>query len=113
MPAGSFPADWLRGTLDLCVLGVLAEGASYGYAITQRLEQAGLGAIKGGTLYPLLARLEAAALVAPTWHTGDGGPSRKYLELTEAGRIELVNRRLQWQQFSATVDNIAHATEAR
>jgi PadR family transcriptional regulator, regulatory protein PadR len=111
MSAGSFPADWLRGTLDLCVLGVLAEGASYGYAITQRLEAAGLGAIKGGTLYPLLARLEAAALVAPTWHEGDGGPSRKYLELTDAGRAELANRWEQWRQFSATVDSLAHPAE--
>jgi PadR family transcriptional regulator PadR len=94
------------------VLGLIAEGASYGYAITQRLEEAGLGAIKGGTLYPLLVRLETEALVAPTWHAGDGGPSRKYLQLTEAGRAELINRRAQWRHFSAIVDNLAHLTEA-
>ncbi|MBX6354897.1 MAG: PadR family transcriptional regulator [Micromonosporaceae bacterium] len=112
MPGGSFPADWLRGALDLCVLAILAESASYGYAIAQRLEAAGLGAVKGGTLYPLLARLEAAGLVAPSWRTGDGGPSRKYLELTDAGRAELVHRRDLWRQFTASVDRLAYPLEA-
>jgi PadR family transcriptional regulator PadR len=111
MVAGAFPADWLRGTLDLCILGVLAEDPSYGYAITQRLQAAGLGVIKGGTLYPLLARLQTAALVTPIWQAGDGGPSRKYLELTEAGRTELARRREQWRQFSATVNNLTGTTE--
>lgn len=113
MPAGSFPADWLRGTLDLCVLGILAGGALYGYAISQRLEEAGLGPIKGGTLYPLLARLESAALVAPTWQVGGSGPSRKYFALTEAGRAELASRREQWRRFSTTVDSLADSKEAR
>lgn len=113
MLASSFPAEWLRGTLDLCVLSVLADGASYGYAITQRLEAEGLGAIKGGTLYPLLARLQAAALVTTTWQAGDGGPSRKYLDLTDTGRAVLVSRREQWRHFSSTVDSLVRTTEAR
>jgi len=112
MSAGPFPTEWLRGTLSLCVLGLIAEGTSYGYAISQRLELAGFGDIKGGTLYPLLARLEAEALVAVTWQAGDGGPSRKYLQLTEAGHAELINRRAQWRRFSAAVDSLAHLTEA-
>jgi PadR family transcriptional regulator PadR len=108
MSDGSFPAEWLRGTLSLCVLGILADGASYGYAISQRLEEAGVGSVKGGTLYPLLARLEAEMLVAATWSVGDGAPGRKYLELTEAGHVELVHRRELWQQFSSTVEALAH-----
>jgi PadR family transcriptional regulator PadR len=105
-----FPGEWLRGTLCLCVLGVLAEGPSYGYAIAQRLQDAGLGVIKGGTLYPLLTRLEVQALVIPSWHVGDGGPSRKYLELTEAGRTELAQRRQQWRQFNLAVAELAYLT---
>lgn len=109
MSSGLYPAEWLRGTLSLCVLGLLAEEASYGYAIAQRLEDAGLGYIKGGTLYPLLARLEAEALVAGTWSVGEGAPGRKYLQLTEAGHTELLRRRELWQQFSSTVDALAHS----
>lgn len=38
-------AAWLRASLPLCLLGVLAtEGESYGYALIQRLGEAGLGA---------------------------------------------------------------------
>ena len=56
-------SEWLRGVLQPCVLQCLADGPAYGYAIIARLAEAGLGEIKGGTLYPLLARLETRELV--------------------------------------------------
>ena len=55
-----WPSEWLRGVLEVCVLRVLADGATYGYAIASRLTDGGLGGVKGGTLYPLLSRLERA-----------------------------------------------------
>jgi PadR family transcriptional regulator PadR len=94
-----WPGEWLRGVLELCVLGVLGEGPTYGYAIAARLAEAGLGTVKGGTLYPLLARLEAEGLVTSSWHAGDGGPGRKYFALTTTGRRELRARALRWEQF--------------
>ena len=48
-----WPAEWLRGVLELCVLAVVAEGETYGYAVISRLREAGLGTVKGGTLYPV------------------------------------------------------------
>ncbi|MFC7481033.1 PadR family transcriptional regulator [Luedemannella flava] len=78
MSESRWPSEWLRGVLELCVLGVLADGPTYGYAIAQRLEEAGLGVVKGGTLYLLLARLEADGFVESSWQAGDGGPGRKY-----------------------------------
>jgi len=94
-----WPGEWLRGVLELCVLGVLADGPTYGYAIAQRLADAGLGTVKGGTLYPLLARLDADGLVQSSWHAGEGGPGRKYFALTAAGRRELSARARLWGQF--------------
>jgi PadR family transcriptional regulator PadR len=94
-----WPGEWLRGVLELCVLGVLADGPTYGYAIATRLEAAGLGVVKGGTLYPLLTRLEAENLVESSWAAGDGGPGRKYFTLTARGRTELENRRQLWERF--------------
>ena len=96
--------QWLRGILDLCVLGVLADGEYYGYAISQRLEQAGLGHIKGGTLYPLLARLEEAGLVTSHWTVGEQGPGRKYYALTQQGRSTFEEQALDWASF---VEHIA------
>ncbi|MEU8179382.1 PadR family transcriptional regulator [Micromonospora sp. NPDC049044] len=94
-----WPAEWLRGALTLCVLGVLADGPEYGYAIAQRLDDAGLGTVKGGTLYPLLARLEMDGLVRSTWQTGAAGPGRKYFALTPAGHRDLANRSRDWDRF--------------
>ena len=96
-------AQWLRGVLDLCVLAALTERERYGYDLSQRLEKAGLGRIKGGTLYPLLGRLEEAGLVIPSWQPGEQGPSRKYYELTPAGRERLDAEVGIWSEFAACV----------
>lgn len=105
MPSDAPPSEWLRGVLELCVLRVMAEGPTYGYAIAAELAAAGLGDIKGGTLYPLLARLEKNALVSGEWRPGEGGPGRKYFTLTAAGRDQLDAGLAQWQVFSATVSD--------
>ncbi len=81
------------------MLGVLADGPTYGYAIAGRLEEAGLGVVKGGTLYPLLARLELEGLVESSWRAGDGGPGRKYFTLTAPGRAALASRAQLWELF--------------
>ena len=95
-----WPSEWLRGVLEVCVLRVLAEGQTYGYAIASRLADGGLGVVKGGTLYPLLNRLETAGLVTAQWQAGDGGPGRKYYLLTDEGRQELQDTATQWSRFT-------------
>lgn len=103
MTGEATPSEWLRGVLELCVLRVMADGATYGYAIAARLADAGFGDIKGGTLYPLLARLEKNDLVSVEWRTGAGGPERKYFTLTAAGHTQLEQGLTQWQVFSTRV----------
>ncbi len=100
MTEKSWPADWLRGVLGVCVLQVLAEGETYGYAIAARLAEAGFGAVKGGTLYPLLTRFEDAALVDVQWKAGEGGPGRKYYRLTDAGREAWLAQTRDWRTFA-------------
>ncbi|MGN8244665.1 PadR family transcriptional regulator [Cellulomonas soli] len=95
-----WPAEWLRGVLELCVLRVLAEGPTYGYAITTRLADAGLGSVKGGTLYPLLTRFETAGHVTVQWRAGEGGPGRKYYLLTPAGHAHLHDQAARWSTFA-------------
>lgn len=100
MNTKQWPSEWLRGVLGVCVLRVLLDGPSYGYAITQRLDEAGLGAVKGGTLYPLLGRLEEAGHVEVEWRPGDGGPGRKYFALTEQGRDQAHEQAARWADFT-------------
>ena len=102
MSTEQWPSEWLRGVLAVCVQRVLLDGPSYGYAITQRLEQAGLGAVKGGTLYPLLSRLEEAGHVEVEWRPGEGGPGRKYFALTDQGRQHTVELSRRWADFTTT-----------
>jgi PadR family transcriptional regulator PadR len=90
----------MRGVLSLCVLRVVADGPTYGYAIAGRLADAGLGSVKGGTLYPILTRLEGDGLVTSSWAAGDGGPGRKFFTLTPAGAQALRERAEQWHVFT-------------
>lgn len=98
--------QWLRGILDLCVLSALTTGEQYGYELAQNLHQAGLGTIKGGTLYPLLARLEKSGHVATEWRQGNQGPGRKYYFLTESGKSYLTQQTSNWKVFSNLVGQI-------
>lgn len=98
--------QWLRGVLDLCVLGALCGGEAYGYALAQRLEAEGLGVVKGGTLYPVLGRLERAGLVASSWQEGEHGPGRKYYAITPPGRALLAEEGASWHRFAVAVGSL-------
>ncbi|GAA1095057.1 PadR family transcriptional regulator PadR [Nocardiopsis composta] len=99
-------ASWLKGVLDLLVLARLTEGESYGYAIAGSLDEAGLGRIRGGTLYPVLNRLEEAGLVAAEYRAAEKGPGRRYYTLTEQGREVLAEQGAAWLEFDASVRSV-------
>ena len=98
--------QWLRGVLDRCVLSALTNGERYGYELSQQLANAGLGTVKGGTLYPLLARLEKAGYVATEWREGSQGPGRKYYSLTDSGHLHLKTQASNWKTFSSLVERL-------
>ena len=102
-PPGPWPSEWLRGVLELAVLRAMADGPTYGYAVAATLERAGFGSLKGGTLYPLLGRLEQAGHVRTHWQAGEGGPGRKYYQLTEAGQRLVEHNSATWTAFAAAV----------
>ncbi|NLU75489.1 PadR family transcriptional regulator [Streptomyces sp. HNM0575] len=96
-------ASWLKGVLDLLVLACLRDGESYGYEIAKRLDEAGLGRIKGGTLYPVLNRMEEAGLVRADFRAAERGPGRRYYRLTEEGRVGLKSQSEAWLGFHDAV----------
>lgn len=96
-----WPAQWLRGVLSLCVLRVVENmGPVHGYAIAAELKARGLGVIGGGTLYPLLSRLERDGHVTTDWIAGVGGPAKKVYVSTAGGRELLQAEGAQWQDFA-------------
>lgn len=100
MKISQWPSEWLRGVLAAAVLSIVNDEETYGYLIGQRLAEGGLGVVKGGTLYPLLTRLEQDGDVVASWRGGDGGPGRKYYAITPAGQQRLNLLRTDWQIFA-------------
>lgn len=96
----SLSPELLRGSLDLMVLSVLADGPKYGYLIQQQLKSGSgdLVNIQAGTLYPVLHRLEKDKYVKARWEQTTGRP-RKWYELTSAGRRQLGERAEAWREY--------------
>ncbi|MFD3512129.1 PadR family transcriptional regulator [Streptomyces sp. NPDC058657] len=103
-------SSWLKGVLDLLVLSCLTGGESYGYEISKALAGSGLGDIKGGTLYPVLNRLEEAGYVVGEFRVAERGPGRRYYRLTEQGRAALSEQTGAWLEFHATVSHTLTAS---
>jgi PadR family transcriptional regulator, regulatory protein PadR len=75
-----------KGILELAVMGVLYHERHYGYSLVRALTETGSIALKEGTIYPILARLDRDGLVRSEWVESDQGPPRKYYALTSSGR---------------------------
>ncbi len=81
--------EFLKGTLDLLVLKVVALGPSHGYAIAQRLKQISKDffQVHQGSLYPALHRLEDRGLLAAEWEETDTGREAKIYSLTKRAAV--------------------------
>lgn len=88
------------------MLALLAKRESYGYELAQSLDKAGIGPIQGGTLYPVLLRLQRTDLVVAHWREGAAGPARKYYRITDAGLGALRREARDWQVFADQVTSL-------
>ena len=102
-----WPLPWVRALLEPAILGVLSAGPGHGYAIAASLEAAGLGRLKGGSLYPVLARLEERGDVTTTWTPGESGPGRRSYTLTEQGTARLADDLAALGGLQATLVRLA------
>ena len=104
----SIERELKRGALELIVLHLLAPGEAYGYEIVAKLtaETNGTLAITDGTLYPVLYRLERAGFVSVRWETPQRGVPRKYYQLTDTGRDELVRLKREWTSFAGSMSKL-------
>jgi len=102
-----FGPDLLRGSLDLMILSILAQGKAYGYQIQASLKEGSgdLVRVSAGTLYPVLHRLEANSLIASSWDDS-AGRKRKWYHLTAAGRARLQSQTRQWDAYVAVIQRL-------
>ena len=103
---GDRQTQLLRGSLDMCLLALLAKDPAHGYELVRRVEAAGFDAVGYGTIYPLLTRMRRLGLVADETQASPSGPPRKVHALTDAGRSRLEAWRLQWTHFVGVVNAI-------
>lgn len=97
-------AQMRRGTLQYCVMALLAEEERYGFDLVRALGEADGMVTSEGTIYPLLSRLRRDGLVETTWRESTSGPPRRYYRLTAAGRDALAGFADEWRRFRDSVD---------
>ena len=103
----------MRGTLEGCILKVIAAETTYGYEIMEKLVQYGFEDIREGTIYPLLVRLEKKELISSEVRPSPLGPSRKYYSITREGKKMLDSFTECWARVSNAVENIMNLEEKR
>jgi PadR family transcriptional regulator PadR len=98
-------AQMRRGTLQYCVLALLAEEERYGFDLVRGLAEVDGMVTSEGTIYPLLSRLRRDGLVESTWRESSTGPPRRYYRLTAAGHAALAGFVTEWDRFRDAVDH--------
>jgi len=100
--------DLVAAAATPIVLGILAEGESYGYAILQRVGELSDGRLawSDGMLYPLLHRLERLGQVESRWVDAPSGRRRKHYRLSVAGQDAFAEQRRQWDVITDTLRQV-------
>ncbi|MEO9872176.1 PadR family transcriptional regulator [Ekhidna sp.] len=90
------------------ILGILKQGNSYGYLIIKKIKELSGGKMEysDGMLYPVLHRLEKEGLIKSNWTMDGGTRPRKYYEITELGKEELITEQAQWKQVNALLNSL-------
>ena len=96
----------------MLILKTLALEPMHGWGIGLRLEQVSKGVflINGGSLFPALRRLERDGLIKGSWRTTENNRRAKYYALTAVGRSALRRETRDWEEQTAAIARILHAS---
>ncbi len=103
-----------KGVLEMLVLELICQQATYGYELLMRLKHQSeeLFSLKEGTLYPILYRLEDEGMIRSCWSQGEGRTApKKMYEATEAGKAKRVQQLQLWRSFAAAVEGFYREDE--
>ena len=98
-----------KGTLEFCILALIAQKPRYGYDLVTALGVWPALQTAEGTLYPLLRRLQKDGLLEANWQESASGPPRKYYRLSAGGTEALEQLNREWQALTAAVDDLLSA----
>lgn len=94
--------------LDACVLALIDQGDTYGYALTQALQK--WLEISESTLYPVLRRLQQQG-VLQTYDKPYQGRNRRYYTITPVGKALLVAYRDEWHRYREKIEGLLFEME--
>src|ERR1700728_4218971 len=105
--------DFLKGTLDMLILKIVALGPIHGYAIWQRIQKISrhVFQLTQGSLYPALHRLEDRGWLTADWKNTETGREAKFYTLTRKGRKQLETEVLNWERLTDAVSLILRTVE--
>jgi PadR family transcriptional regulator PadR len=93
-----------KGTLELCVLSLLARADRYGFALVGAISAE--IKISEGTIYPLLKRIKDEGYVSTYLQESSEGPPRKYYRITDYGRQHFAELLTEWRAIVAGIEKI-------
>lgn len=96
-----------RGMLEPLVLACVEHRSRYAGEIATALRASGFP-VQEATLYPLLNKLRREDLLTHEWQESSAGPPRKYLSLTDTGRMQLRDFRAYWASLTDMITTIGH-----
>ncbi len=106
------PSDLLQGTLDLLILKVLDLEPMHGMGIARRISQVtnDTFAVKAGSLFPALHRLEEAGWLTSSWGESETNRRARFYRLTRTGRKHLQTESQRWERISLAMASALRAT---
>jgi DNA-binding PadR family transcriptional regulator len=104
----SIPKDLVAASATPMILAILAEGESYGYAITRRVRELSGGRMEwtDGMLYPVLHRLERQGLIKSFMRQSETGRKRRYYRIQSRGKNALNTQRGQWMLVHSVLNQL-------
>jgi transcriptional regulator len=108
------PPGIKRGSTELTILSVLADGPLHGYEIARRIERETRGSLGFtlASLYPMLYRLERRGWLKSAWEETHSGRRRRRYRITAAGRARLEALRREWRAYFRALNRILEAVHA-
>ncbi|MCO7127101.1 PadR family transcriptional regulator [Sporolactobacillus shoreicorticis] len=108
----SVRSQLLKGVLDGCVLSIIEKENVYGYELSKKLQDAGLGDVSEGTIYPVLLRLQKNGYIRGEMRPSESGPNRKYYSLTDEGCAALNELAQEWAHIAGPVTALMRRRQA-
>lgn len=99
--------ELMKGSIDILILSLIAKQDMYGYDIVKNLQvkSNNLYKMSEGTLYPALQRLEQKNYLESYWGNSETGGRRKYYNITEHGKKELLKKIEEWDRMSELINS--------